>query len=124
MPLPPDPPLPELLPVVPPLALLFFCLAPDLLPVVPWPDVLPLDWLPTLPEPLEELLDPEPTVEPLRPEPELPDRLPEPLPDWVPEPVVPCEDELAPFVFVDDWACAPTATAVSRATVMTTVFIR
>lgn len=116
MPLPPDPPLPELLPVVPPLAFLFFCLAPDLLPMVPWPDVLPLDWLPTLPDPLEELPEPEPTVEPLRPEPEVPDRLP--------EPVVPCADELPLFVFVDDWACAPTATAVSRATVMTTVFIR
>ncbi|GAB4029536.1 hypothetical protein GCM10028774_01610 [Spirosoma jeollabukense] len=82
---------------------------PDLLPVLvwPWPELLPLDWLPTLPTPDDELLAAELPVDPLFwpvvPDvPVWPERLAEP--DWLlPVPVVPWEEAL-PDLELLDWA--------------------
>ena len=96
--------------MLPPL-LRFLFLPPDFLPrlIVPCPEVLPLDWLPTV-APDEEPLVPEPTVDPLPVLPVVPD-----VPFWpellpvVPDPVcrldlvVPCE-ELLPELVLLDWA--------------------
>lgn len=119
--------LPDVLPLpdVPLLDRRFLFLPPDLLPlfIVPEPEVLPPDCVPTLlPDPAE----PVPTVEPLFwPErvdvPLCPVLLPDDVPDWVLEPVLPCDEELPELV---DCARVPTATAISSAAVNTVVFIR
>jgi len=101
----------------------------------------PVDRLPTvLPEPDEpdvDPLEPDLTVEPFCRVPDVePPVVPEeplcrePLvddvPDWrLPVPVGCCDEELLPPELVDDWVNAPVvATASSRVTVMTVVFIR
>ena len=110
----------------------FLFLLPDLRFrfMVPCPEVLPLDWVPTLPAPDDEPVEPDSTVDPLlRPAlpdvPLCPDVLPDDVPDWVlPEPVVPCDEEL-PLPDVLDCACTPAvAIAISNAAVITVAFIR